>query len=174
MRTLKAFLFTLNVPADGSPSFTRKLSNDSVTETTRSTWSIFFLLVPTSACISARNTRLYEKITVRFTCADNIPRRKSSFSKNYSADTGEEGKKGKINLRPGIEPGTQKLGVQYTKHQAITQDKCLSPLSFLCSTSGRWRICQPHTGRPPNSAFFTCVSRVILTIPSPGELRLPS
>ena len=25
--------------------------------------------------------------------------------KNYSADTGEEGKKGKINFRPGIEPG---------------------------------------------------------------------
>ena len=71
--------------------------------------------------------------------------------KNCSADTGEEGKKGKINFRPGIEPGTQRLGVQYTRHQAITQDKSLSPLSFLCTTSGRWRICQPHTGRPPKS-----------------------
>ena len=106
--------------------------------------------------------------------------------KNYSADTGEEGKKGKINFRPGIEPGTQRLGAQYTRHQAITQDKSLSPHSFLCTTSGRWRICQPHTGRPPKPfpsnvfdartevylSFFTCVSRVILTIPSAGELRL--
>ena len=57
---------------------------------------------------------------------------------------GEEGKKGKINFRPGIEPGTQRLGVQYTMHQAITQDKSSSPHSFLCTTSGRWRICQPH------------------------------
>ena len=32
-------------------------------------------------------------------------------------------KNGNINFRPGIEPGTQRLGVQYTKHQAITQDK---------------------------------------------------
>ena len=32
-------------------------------------------------------------------------------------------KNGKINFRPGIEPGTQRLGVQYTKHQAITQAK---------------------------------------------------
>jgi len=50
-------------------------------------------------------------------------------SKNYSADTGEEAKKGKINFRPGIEPGTQRLGVQYTRHQAITQDKSMSPHS---------------------------------------------
>ena len=27
-------------------------------------------------------------------------------------------KNGKINFRPGIEPGTQRLGVQYTRHQA--------------------------------------------------------
>ena len=40
--------------------------------------------------------------------------------KNYSVDTGEEGKNGKINFHPGIEPGIQRLGVQYTKHQAIT------------------------------------------------------
>ena len=38
----------------------------------------------------------------------------------------------KINFRPGIKPGTQRLGVQYTRHQAITQDKSLSPHSFLC------------------------------------------
>ena len=41
--------------------------------------------------------------------------------------TGEEGKKGKINFRLGIEPGTQRLGVQCTKYQAITQDKSISP-----------------------------------------------
>jgi len=35
----------------------------------------------------------------------------------------KERKKGKINFRPGIEPGTQRLGVQYTRHQAITKDK---------------------------------------------------
>ena len=65
--------------------------------------------------------------------------------------------------------------------QAITQDKSLSPHSFLCTTSGRWRICQPHTGRPPKSCAVRtplgvnpCVSKVILTIPSPGELRLPN
>ena len=40
--------------------------------------------------------------------------------KNYSVDTGEKGKNGKINFHPGIEPGIQRLGVQYTKHQAIT------------------------------------------------------
>ena len=40
-------------------------------------------------------------------------------------------KNGKINFRPGIEPGTQRLGVQYTRHQAITQDKSLSPHSSL-------------------------------------------
>ena len=52
--------------------------------------------------------------------------------KNYFADTGESGKKGMINFRLGIEPGTQRLGVQYTKHQAITQDKSLSPfLSYV-------------------------------------------
>ena len=60
-------------------------------------------------------------------------------------------KNGKINFRPGIEPGTQRLGVQYTRHQAITQDKSLSPHSSLCTASGRWRICQPHTDRPPNN-----------------------
>ena len=32
-------------------------------------------------------------------------------------------KNGKINFRPGTEPGTQRLGVQYPKHQAITKDK---------------------------------------------------
>ena len=42
-------------------------------------------------------------------------------------------KNGKINFRPGIEPGTQRLGVQYTRHQAITQDKSLSPHSSLCT-----------------------------------------
>ena len=31
-------------------------------------------------------------------------------------------KNGKINFRLGIEPSTQRLGVQYTQHQAITQD----------------------------------------------------
>ena len=41
-------------------------------------------------------------------------------------------KNGKINFHPGIEPGTQRLGVQYARHQAITQDKSLSPHSFLC------------------------------------------
>ena len=60
-------------------------------------------------------------------------------------------KKERKDFRPGIEPSTQRLGVQYTRHQAITQDKSLSFLSF-----------------------FTCVNRVILTIPSPGELRLPN
>ena len=148
MRTLKAFLFTLNVPADSSPSFTRKLSNDSLTETTRSTLSIFFLLVPTSACISARNMQLYEKITkgvVRFTCADNIPRRKSSFSKNYSADTDEEGKKGK-NFRPGIEPGTQRLGVQYTKHQAITHCVLSKNFRHVINESMRCRNAQKDAG----------------------------
>ena len=69
----------------------------------------------------------------------------------YSDDTGEEGKKGKINFRPGIKPSTQRLGVQYTRHQAITQDKSLSPHCFLCTTSGHWPICQTHTGRPPKS-----------------------
>ena len=39
-------------------------------------------------------------------------------------------KNGKINFLPGIEPSTQRLEVQYTKHQAITQDKSLSPHSF--------------------------------------------
>ena len=47
----------------------------------------------------------------------------SFFTCVSSADTGEEGKKGKINFRLGIEPGTQRLGVQYTKHQAITLAK---------------------------------------------------
>ena len=37
-------------------------------------------------------------------------------------------KNGKINFRPGIEPGTQRLGVQYTRHQAITQDKVYLPI----------------------------------------------
>ena len=60
-------------------------------------------------------------------------------------------KNGKIYFCPGIEPGTQRLRVQYTKHQGITQDKSLSPHSSLCTASGRWRICQPHTGRPPKS-----------------------
>ena len=60
-------------------------------------------------------------------------------------------KNGKINFHPGIKPGTQRLGVQYTRHQATTQDKSLSPHSSLCTASGRWRICQPHTDRPPNS-----------------------
>ena len=59
-------------------------------------------------------------------------------------------KNGKTNFRPGIKPGTQRLGLQYTKHQAITQDKSLSPHSFLCTASGRWRICQPHLADPPN------------------------
>ena len=36
-------------------------------------------------------------------------------------------KNGKVNFRPGIKPGTQRLGVQHTRHQAITQDKSLSP-----------------------------------------------
>ena len=49
--------------------------------------------------------------------------------KNYSTDTGEEGKKGKI------------------RASNLDLDLDLS--------------------------FFTCVSRVILTTPSPGELRLP-
>ena len=49
-------------------------------------------------------------------------------------------KDGKINFLPGIEPSTQRLGVQYIKHQAITQDKSLSPYSSLCTTSGHWRI----------------------------------
>ena len=48
--------------------------------------------------------------------------------KNYSADTGEEGKKGMINFHLGIEPSTQRLGVQYTKHQAITQNKIFFPM----------------------------------------------
>jgi len=34
-----------------------------------------------------------------------------------------EEKNGKIKFHLGIEPGTQRLGVQYTKHQAITHDK---------------------------------------------------
>ena len=70
-------------------------------------------------------------------------------------------KNGKINFHPGIEPGTQRLGVQYTRHQAITHDKSLSPHSSLCTASGCWRICQPHTDRPPNS----CASRVHRQIP---------
>ena len=44
-------------------------------------------------------------------------------------------KNGKINFRPGIEPGTQRLGVQYTKHQAIIQDKSLSPHSEMKTLS---------------------------------------
>ena len=60
-------------------------------------------------------------------------------------------KNGKTNFRPGIEPDTQRLGVQSTRHQAITQDKSLSPHSSLCTASGHWRICQPHTDRPPKS-----------------------
>ena len=63
-------------------------------------------------------------------------------------------KNGKINLCPGIEPGTQRLGVLYTKHQAITQDKSLSPYFSLCTASGRWRICQPHTGSGSDGTRF--------------------
>ena len=63
-------------------------------------------------------------------------------------------KNGKINFRLGIKPGTQRLGVQYTRHQAITQDKSLSPHSSLCTASGRWQICQPDTDRPPNSCIY--------------------
>ena len=37
-------------------------------------------------------------------------------------------KKWIINFRLGIEPGTQRLGVQYTKHQAITQDNVYLPI----------------------------------------------
>ena len=83
-------------------------------------------------------------------------------------------KNGKISFRPGTEPGTQRLGVQYTRHQATTQDKSLSPHSSLCTASGRWRICQPHTDRPPNS----CAVRTPLgvdwnTSPSGKEPRIP-
>ena len=62
-----------------------------------------------------------------------------------------------INFRPGIEPGTQRLGVQYTKHQAITQDKSLSPHSSLCTASGHWRICQPHTGVDARTEVYLSV-----------------
>ena len=57
-------------------------------------------------------------------------------------------KKRKINYH--LEPRTWawRLGVQYTKHQAITPDKIYLPILFLCTTSGCWLICQPHTDRP--------------------------
>ena len=64
------------------------------------------------------------------TCSEEVSQVLVKYSKNYSADTGEERKKRKINFHPGIKPGTQRLGVQYTRHQAITQDKSLSPLYF--------------------------------------------
>ena len=56
-------------------------------------------------------------------------------------------KDGKLNFRLGIKPGTQRLGVQYTKHQAITHDKSLSPHAFfpMCQ-----RICQSEVGRSAN------------------------
>ena len=44
---------------------------------------------------------------------------------------------------------SQRLGVQYTKHQAITQDKSLSPHSFLSTTSGHWRICPTSHWQTP-------------------------
>ena len=72
---------------------------------------------------------------------------------------------GKINLCPGIEPGIQRLGVQYTKHQAITQDKSLPPHFSLCTASGRWRICQPRTGRPPKSCAVRTRTSVRLADP---------
>ena len=55
--TVYSDVWFLDVPADGSLSFTeyfRNLPNDSMTETMgkpKSILSIFFLLVPTSACI---------------------------------------------------------------------------------------------------------------------------
>ena len=71
---------------------------------------------------------------------------KKTNSKNYSADTGEEGNKGKVNFCPGSILDSQSLGAGFDARMEVY-------LSFL--------------------SFFTCVSRVI-TILSPGELRLPN
>ena len=64
------------------------------------------------------------------------------------------------------------------KHQAITPHKRSSPYSFLCTGMSAQSL---NPGSMPWTEihlfilpFFTCVSRVILTIPSPGELRLPN
>ena len=147
-------------------------------------------------------------------------------------------KNGKINFHPGIKPGTQRLGVQYTRHQAITQDKSLSPpfpyvLPVVVGGSANLTLTDPpksslwvpglmprrkfifpffipttlvvygnnysvDTGEEgkerkdklpsghrtwhlasnlkfifPFFSFLTCVNRVIITIPSPGGLRIP-
>ena len=40
-------------------------------------------------------------------------------------------KNGEINIRPGIEPGTQRPGVQDTKHQAIISGRKILPSWLL-------------------------------------------
>ena len=97
--------------------------------------------------------------------------------KHYSADTGEEGKKGKINVRPGIEQ----------MEVFLSFFTCVSRVILICVARyllKRWRMKEgkdklPYGHRMDGSylsflSFFTCVSRVILTIPSPGDLRLPN